>query len=139
MDDGLVEEGVVGCGLELSILGDMVYGRWCWEHSACDDFWECEDGIAILFSTKIYCGHSLAHRWPLSHFEACVSIYTYNIPAFSIALANNSLQRTRLPNLAQRRKAPLSFRCRLYVSSGGGANRSLTMTGIRPFTRSVMV
>lgn len=60
-------------------------------------------------------------------------------PALLIALANNCLHGTRLPNRAHNKKAPLNFRCKLYVSSGGGESLSLSMTGISARTRSVMV
>src|ERR1700733_16312118 len=46
---------------------------------------------------------------------------------------------TRLPSFAQSKKAPLSFLCKLYVSSGGGANLSLIITGINDLTLSVIV
>ena len=57
----------------------------------------------------------------------------------STASPNISLHLTRLFNLANIKKAPLSFRCKLYVSSGGGASLSRTITGINSRTRSVTV
>lgn len=70
------------------------------------------------------------------------SVQSTSIPvalALSIAFANSSLHRTRLPSFAHSKNAPLSFRCRLYVSSGGGVSRSRSMSGISARTRSVMV
>jgi hypothetical protein len=76
-------------------------------------------------------------------FLRYMTMYDYFIVAFpsqvAMALLNISRQGTLLPSLAHSRNAPESLRWREYVSSGGGARRSLTMTGIKLRTRSVMV
>ena len=80
------------------------------------------------------------------HIKPTPKLYTslpipspYTIPAFPIALANISRHLTLAPNRAHSKNAPLNFRCKLYVSSGGGLNRSLTITGMNPLTLSVIV
>lgn len=83
------------------------------------DFVQCRRAIYNI----IYCTPLLPHS-----------------PIYSpTASSKISLHLTLLPSLAHSKKAPLNFRWRLYVSSGGGASLSLIMSGICSLTRSVTV
>src|SRR5689334_6575710 len=78
--------------------------------------------------------------WQLYSIYLLVLYLTF--PPFSyvwMAFSKRFRQGTLLPRRAQSKKAPLSLRCRLYVSSGGGASRSRTITGIKLRTLSVIV
>lgn len=74
------------------------------------------------------------------HPPHSTSYFIFALPLYvAIACSNSSLHGTLEPRRAHNKNAPLSLRCRLYVSSGGGARRSRTMTGIKSRTRSVIV
>ena len=51
--------------------------------------------------------------------------------------SQSSRQSTSAPSLEAKRKAPLNFLLRLYVSLGGGVNLFASMTGIKPLTSDV--
>lgn len=78
-------------------------------------------------------------RLQRSFYEDGLSIFCALPSHTRTALANISLACTLLLSLAQSKKAPLNFRCRLYVSSGGGANLSFSMSPMFARTRSVIV